>query len=84
MNVVKSNQPWALSISTHSPPVRQALTSLYLGHFSGLCVQQATLRDEVLSSQPLTNSRLASTCYKSGESPKLSAPSLQHNPLHMQ
>lgn len=27
----------------------KALTAVYLGHFSGLCLQQETLRDEVMS-----------------------------------
>lgn len=47
------NKPWALSFHAHSCWICQehkALTAFYSGHFSGLCLQQATLTDEVISS----------------------------------
>lgn len=71
--VGRGNLPRAMSTLSCSGWVQQeckALTTLYLGHFSGLCLQWANVRDEVMS--PLGQIVGLLPCTISGESLKLS------------
>lgn len=64
-------------------PRGKALPSLDPGHFSGLCLQWATLRDEIISS-PKQKNRLVTTHYRSGEFPRLKFLSFHGSPLYGQ
>ena len=65
MNVEKGSLPWALST-----PARPCLLFFFPGHLSGLCLQQAILRDR-LRYHFGEKADLLTTYYKS-EFPKLS------------
>ena len=57
---------------------RKAWTSPYLDRFPGLCLQEATSKDEVASFS--ATKRCAYRCYESAPRTLRSVPQLQHKP----